>query len=480
MSDEKYIINKDSLTGIANAVRNKLGVGEATTDPQTGDIVYPKDKGYYLKGDLIAKIYGFGWSQKGYNGNFTQDHTPLINDENWNEAVGEPWYSVEITLVNVQGRLYNMDVSYTGGNQNFTNVTSSTYTVSAPNGSTYFNLYFGNKFNPNISYASSSLGSLTAIFKDAEGKPIRPKQSSYHYLWKTQLRTRNFKTGGGEIPIPLTIDDIRNKIKDYWSIPDGSLDISANGIYDVTTKASAVVNVPNSSTGSLTINANGTYDVTEKASAIVSVSPSLQTKTTTILQNGSQIITPDSNYDGLSSVNLTISVPNPSTGSLEITENGTYDVTDKASAVVNVPSSGGVGTLETWKWFDAYGTYSTFPSDFSVENLKDLTCGSGSKSYPRGLYKDSLGKPVSMKDQGISLPSSFSNIGSPLTEAKISAAHNEGRTFCIPWNWTGVKRIPEDVSFIWFVVEPNDSKIYLGAGHYINYVGNGYWAVIYT
>ena len=31
MSENKYIIDKDSLTGIADAVRDKLGVGEATT-----------------------------------------------------------------------------------------------------------------------------------------------------------------------------------------------------------------------------------------------------------------------------------------------------------------------------------------------------------------------------------------------------------------------------------------------------------------
>lgn len=140
-------------------------------------------------------------------------------------------------------------------------------------------------------------------------------------------------------------------------------------------------------------------------------------------------------------------------------------------------NAGGGGILETWKWSDTQRTYLTFPSDFSVENLKDLTCLSGGS--PRGLYKDSLGKLVSMKDQEISLPSSFT-IGSPLTEAKISAAHNEGRTFCIPWNWTGVKEIPSDVSFVWFVVEPNDSKIYLGAGHYVNDTGNGKWTVIYT
>lgn len=215
MSDNKYIIDKDSLTGIADAVRDKLGAGEATTDSQTGDIIYPEDKGYYLKEELVAKITGFGWSQKGYSGNFAQDHSPLINDENWNEAVGEPWYSVEITLVRGKGNFYDMDVSYTGGSQNFTNVTSSTYTVSAPNGSTYFNLRFSNKYNPNVSYGNASLESLVAVFKDAEGKPIRPKQSSYHCLWKTSQNNRKFGTVGVETPIPFSIDDIQNKITNY-------------------------------------------------------------------------------------------------------------------------------------------------------------------------------------------------------------------------------------------------------------------------
>ena len=142
-------------------------------------------------------------------------------------------------------------------------------------------------------------------------------------------------------------------------------------------------------------------------------------------------------------------------------------------------NTGGGGTLETWKLSDTSGTtYLTFPSGFSIENLKDITCYSN--NYPRGLYKDSLGKPVSMKDQGISLPSSFSTIGSPLTVAKISTAHNEGRTFCIPWNWSGTKIIPDNTYFVWFVVEPNDSKIYLGIGRYANYVSNGKWTVIYT
>ena len=219
MSNNKYIIDKDSLTGIADAIRDKLGVGEATTDPQTGDIIYPEDKGYYLKEETVAKISGFGWSKTGYSGSFTQGYAPLIDGTDWDAAVGEPWYSAEITLINVGGNnRYNMDVYYTGDNvQTFTNVTSSTYTVSVPNGSSFFKLYFGNTYSSSVWNGSSSLGSLTVVFKDAEGKPIKPKQSSYHYLWSLSRiqGTANFGTVDVETQIPFTIDDIQDKIANY-------------------------------------------------------------------------------------------------------------------------------------------------------------------------------------------------------------------------------------------------------------------------
>lgn len=52
--------------------------------------------------------------------------------------------------------------------------------------------------------------------------------------------------------------------------PSGDINITENGTYDVTAKASAVVAVPQP-TGSQTITSNGTYDVTEKANVTVNV-----------------------------------------------------------------------------------------------------------------------------------------------------------------------------------------------------------------
>ena len=62
----------------------------------------------------------------------------------------------------------------------------------------------------------------------------------------------------------------------------------------------------------------------------------LEEKDVTVTTNGETTITPSSGYNGISKVNLTTNVPQPS-GKINITENGTdIDVSSYASADVNV------------------------------------------------------------------------------------------------------------------------------------------------
>lgn len=146
--------------------------------------------------------------------------------------------------------------------------------------------------------------------------------------------------------VKVNVDAVGEVIPDGYIKPEGDLPISENGKFTVTDKDTVTVNVPIPNgyikpEGNLSLTVNGDYDVTTKASVKVNV----PIPDGYIQPEGNLPITQNGDFNVTSKASVSVNVPIPDgyikpQGNLPITENGTFDVTEKSSVTVNVSSSG--------------------------------------------------------------------------------------------------------------------------------------------
>lgn len=228
MSENKYIIDKDSLTGIANAVRDKLGTGEATIDETTGEIIYPEDKGYYVESVDYIAVSDF---QNSFNNGTYSKYIVRFYTSDYSEKVEKPfsqiemegyiyWYSLTPTL-KINGNSFSLENDSTTP-QKITKVFDTPQS------------YLSVEFSIYNKYARAQLfyfKDIKILLKDENGVPIKLVSSGFPANYGSPPTTCTIENViQGVTPIPFTIDNIQDKIVNYLEKKTKKPTISYEGL----------------------------------------------------------------------------------------------------------------------------------------------------------------------------------------------------------------------------------------------------------
>ena len=230
---------------------------------------------------------------------------------------------------------------------------------------------------------------------------------------------------------------IKQKTGDSTPIPASEFDTEILSIETAGTYQSKSITIDSNGTQVITPDEN--YDAIEQLVITVNVPVSqLQSKAVTITSNGNISVLPDTDYNGMAQVDLTVSVPSQEINNQDktITQNGAYTAdsgyTGLGTVTVNVPSgSGDIKLFETEQAMQADPDASE--GDLAVVYREELTGVTEESEFDSCTFPNTVVLDSAFSDD---IYGSFRGTGSSLFDGTIDMS-SSGFSF----NGFGDKRI---------------------------------------
>lgn len=222
MSDNKYIIDEDSLVGIASAVRDKLGMGTSIDDDEAG---------YYSE---QTKILGFTQPQtsasysgpgSGYTGNWFIycSVSDIENISGIRPSYVRVTHATTGSTSNRISRFYST-ASTSVASANFTNgVAILSLPADIDNYYLRYEVYYSS-YSSQTQYMTIPSFDVAFLDENQEVIDISDYSGESFSFSRINSGTRNFSTDTKSIAIPYSIDDIQDKITNYLEKPTPKID----------------------------------------------------------------------------------------------------------------------------------------------------------------------------------------------------------------------------------------------------------------